>query len=198
MTGADSDLRIYIDLEYCYPGMTRLSGRPTSRDQRQVVQIAALQYDHHAGREVASLDVLVKPPFTRYLPSFFVELTGITQRQVDARGVDFQTALAELVGFCEGLDVYTFDQDWSVLQQNCAYHGLAFPFADRPFKRVKTLLSKWGIDPAKYSSGSLYKAAGLDMKGHVHNALHDVRSMSAAVYALDRTHPSFEDDSPAR
>jgi hypothetical protein len=31
----------------------------------------------------------------------------------------------------------------------------------------------------------LYKAAGLDMDGHVHNALHDVRSMAAAVHTFE-------------
>ncbi len=49
------------------------------------------------------------------------------------------------------------------------------------FTRVKPMLPKWGIDPNEYSSGTLYKAADLALEGHVHNALHDVRSMAQAV-----------------
>jgi hypothetical protein len=43
------------------------------------------------------------------------------------------------------------------------------------------LLPQWGIDSDAYSSGTLYRAAGLEMTGHVHDALHDVRSMAAAT-----------------
>jgi hypothetical protein len=64
---------------------------------------------------------------------------------------------------------------------------MPFPFSGA-FTRVKALLPEWNISPNEYSSGTLYKAAGLSMQGHVHNALHDVRSMAVAVSHFEDKH----------
>lgn len=179
------ETRVYIDLEYCYPGMTETSGRPTDSDKRQVVQIAAIVFDDAGNVETDTYNQIVVPKYTNPLPSFFTELTGITQEQVDEMGVEFEHALKGLVVFCRNRPIYTFHKDWEVLRQNCSYDGLPFPFRDRPFYQVKELLPEWGIDPDAYSSGTLFRAAGLDMQGHVHDALHDVRSMAAAVHHFE-------------
>lgn len=181
-----SDVRIYLDLEYCYPGMTAESGRPSPEQLRQVVQIAAIRYDNTTGTELGALNVLTKPTYEHTLPDFFTELTGISQSELDAAGVSFIEGLAQLVEFCGHDEVFVFDADWGVLQQNCTYIDYAFPFESRPFTRIKPKLADWGVDTTKFSSGSLYKAAGLDMDGHIHNALHDVRSMAAAVHVLQQ------------
>lgn len=173
--------RIYLDLEYCYPNMTKASGRPGDDELRQVIQIAAICYDHVTGEELRALNLITRPPFTKQLPDFFTELTGITQVVVDEQGMPFLEALEQLVKFCGDVKVYTFDKDWYVLRQNCGYYESEFPFETKPFYRVKQNLKTWNIPENKYSSGTLYKAAGLSMSGHVHDALHDVRSMAAAI-----------------
>src|SRR6056297_1331659 len=180
-----NDKRIYLDLEYIYPGMTADSGRPTARDRRQVVQIGATLFDNDKGKEEASFNVLTRPAYAKQLPPFFVELTGITQEDLDREGVDFPRGFQKFVEFCRDRPIWTFDKDQEVLQQNCGYFGLDFSLPD--FIRVKAKLPEWGIDPDKYSSGTLYRAAGVDMSGHIHNALHDVRSMAAAVYKWENS-----------
>ena len=177
-------IRIYVDLEYCYPGMTKASGRPCETDKRQVVQIAAIRFDDQTGEEMDSFNQLVIPAYEVLLPPFFEELTAITQADVDREGIAFPEALQAFVNFCKDDPIFTFDKDWYVLQQNAGYHGMSFPYADRPFVRVKALLPGWGVNPDDYSSGTLYKAAGLQMSGHVHNALHDVRSMAHALHSF--------------
>lgn len=172
--------RVYLDTEYCYPGMMRGTPRPTSADKRQIVQIAAIIFDTETGKEIAHFDWLVLPTYEKQLPEFFVELTGISQQAVDTSAISFRDALDKFVGFCGDVPVWTFDKDEEVLRQNCNYIGLTWPFA-APFTRVKALLPGWSIDPNSYSSGTLYKAADIDMQGHVHNALHDVRSMARAI-----------------
>ncbi|MBI5456581.1 hypothetical protein HY969_02475 [Candidatus Kaiserbacteria bacterium] len=177
---------IFLDLEYCYPGMGEGAGRPTAADQRQIVQIAAIKYDTIECKELGALDLLVKPLFTPRVPIFFEKLTGISQVDIDARGIDLVNALKHLEQFCEGISIVTFNQDWYVIGQNYGYLELPNPFSE--FIRVKALLPGWGVDPDKYSSGTLHQAVGITMDGHVHNALHDVRSMSLAVSVLSRNH----------
>lgn len=175
-----SDFRVFVDTEYCYPGMKKTDPRPTEKDKRQIVQVAAVLYDMEKGVEAASFDMLARPTYEKHVTPFFIELTGITQEQIDASAYDFSEVLKMFAAFCDGYPVWTFEKDEEVFRQNCGYIGTGFPFSEE-FTRVKPRLSRWGIDASKYSSGSLYKAAGLTMEGHVHNALHDVRSMAAAV-----------------
>lgn len=175
-----SDFRVFVDTEYCYPGMKKTDPRPTEKDQRQIVQVAAVLYDMEKGVEAASFDMLARPTYEKQVTPFFIELTGITQEQINASAYDFSEVLQMFAAFCSDYPVWTFEKDEEVFRQNCHYIDAAFPF-DVPFTKVKPLLAGWGIDAAQYSSGSLYKAAGLEMEGHVHNALHDVRSMAAAV-----------------
>lgn len=177
-------IRIYLDTEYCYPGMERGTPRPSAADQRQIVQIAAVAYDIDSGQEVASFDQLVRPTYMDSLPEFFTELTAITQDQVDQQGISFELALAKFVDFVGDAEIWTFDKDEEVLRQNCGYIDLDWPF-EQTFTRVKALLSGWGVDPDAYSSGTLYRAADIQMDGHVHNALHDVRSMAAAIAVFE-------------
>ena len=176
--------RIYLDLEYIHPNMGPNKGRPTAEDLRQVVQIGAILFDHSKGEEEDNLDLLTFPAYTRQLPSFFVELTGITQKDLEQKGMDFPEGFQKLVEFCNGYPIWTFDKDQEVLEQNCGYFGIEFSLPD--LVRVKPQLPEWGIDPNKYSSGTLYKAAGAEMNGHTHNALHDVRSMAAAIHIWDK------------
>ena len=175
--------RIYVDLEYCYPSMTRESGRPSDSDLRQIVQIAAIKIDPKTGKELEALDLLVHPAFEKRLPTFFTDLTGISQKMLHKRAVTFPEALKEFEKFCGSAHVWTFNNDWSVFKQNCGYFNILFVLA--PFTKVRDILPDWGIDPQEYSSGTLHKAAGIVMRGHVHNALHDVRSMAAAVHFFE-------------
>lgn len=185
MRGREASNRVFLDLEYCYPGMTKERGRPSESEKRQVVQIAAIRFDANTGTERASFDVLTKPIYEKVLPDFFVELTAITQEMLERSGIEFPRALEQLVSFCGRDPVWTFNADWGVLRQNCGFFGIPFPFETKPFVKVKALLPQWGIDQDAYSSGTLHQAAGITMSGHVHNALFDVRSMAAAVHFFE-------------
>lgn len=176
--------RIYLDTEYYYPGMLRGTPRPTAADKRQIVQIAAILVDSQTGEELAAFDQLVVPTYEKQVTDFFTELTGITQADINREGAAFSKVLSLFVEFAGNTEIYTFDKDEEVLRQNCGYTGIAWPF-ENSFTRVKALLPGYGVEPDKYSSGTLYEAAGLEMDGHVHNALHDVRSMAAAVRVFE-------------
>jgi DNA polymerase III alpha subunit (gram-positive type) len=176
--------RIYLDTEYCYPGMTETTGRPTSADKRQIVQISAIRFSTDEGVEEASFDQLVVPAFEKPVPPFFVELTGITQADIDREGAPFPEVIVRFRDFCADTPIWTFEKDQEVIEQNLGYYGMK-PMFDKEFVRVADRLKGWGVDRSQYSSGTLYQAVGLRMDGHVHNALHDVRSMAAAVRLLE-------------
>ena len=181
-----SSERIYLDTEYAYDGMNPATGRPTSNERRQLVQISAIRFDTASGRVIDEFDVYVHPTYLKALPDFFVELTGISQQDLNSKAISMQEGLDALWDFCADTEVWTFDKDEEVIKQNYSYISMEWEHKT-PFVRVKPLLQKWGVDAEKYSSGSLYKAVGLKLEGHIHNALHDVISMANAVYILENS-----------
>lgn len=176
--------RIYVDTEYMYEGMFHEKRMPRNSDKKQIIQVAAVLFDHSKGMEMKSLDILVKPIFHDKLPNFFVELTGINEDMIRNQAVSFPKALKQFVKFCENYSIWTFNNDYNVFLQNLKFHSIEDPFK-YPFTKVKPLLKNFGIDPNKYSSGTLYKAVGLNLEGRVHYALHDVRSMSQSMHVLE-------------
>ncbi len=175
-----NNLRIFIDTEFAYKEMFLERRMPKQEDSKEIVQIAALKWDTLEHKEIAFKNYFITPYSLKELPPFFVELTNIDDTIVKTKGTNFEEVLEDLIIFCKDSDIWTFNNDYHVFTQNCEMRNIFNPFKTA-FTRVKPLLSKWGIDPDKYSSGTLYQAAGLNMKGHVHNALHDVRSMARAV-----------------
>ncbi|PIR78135.1 MAG: hypothetical protein COU28_03250 [Candidatus Magasanikbacteria bacterium CG10_big_fil_rev_8_21_14_0_10_36_16] len=177
--------RIYVDTEYMYDGMFYEKRMAREEDKKQIIQIATILFDCKKNEEIASLDILVKPIFHEKLPEFFVELTSINEEMIKEKAIDFISALHKFVEFCNDYPIWTFNNDYNVFKQNCEFYNLEIPFK-KPFIKVKPLLKNWNIDENKYSSGTLYKAANLNMDGHVHYALHDVRSMANAVNYFEK------------
>lgn len=92
---------------------------------------------------------------------------------------DFAQALAGLAVFCANYPVWTYDTGERLLKEECRRSSTVFPFA-RPFIRVRSLLSSWGVRSSRYSARNLYEAAGLKNDG-AEGALHDARSVAGAV-----------------
>jgi hypothetical protein len=90
----------------------------------------------------------------------------------------FALALAEFLDFCGGgsLPVICMNGDETVFRENCRLNGLDFPF-EKSFHRLWPYLDSIGVDPA-LSSGDLHALTPTPLEGHVHYALHDVRSMA--------------------
>lgn len=181
---SESEIVIVGDTEYTTFGPTRETGWPEPHHHKEIVQIAAIKLNLATGQEVETFDRFVRPTINPNLTQYFTDLTGITQNEVDLHGVSFNVRLAEYTAFCGDYPAWVFNADGEVFEENCRLNGASFPFVSTPFNRVMPKLSAWGFEPNAFSSGTLYKAVGLKMGGHVHNALHDVRSMGAFLHYI--------------
>ena len=124
----------------------------------RVTRIGAVLYDGAAGHEVAVFD-----------------------RPVNVgEAEDFAAAIRAFERFCVGYPIWTFDDTQRKLKGESRYYSVEFPFR-RPFIRVKSLLSSWGVRPSRYAAGMLYEVAGLKLASSASGVLHDVRSVAATV-----------------
>ena len=144
---------------------------------REIVQIAAVKIDPTQGfKEVETLDVLATPILNPPLSDYFQQLTALSQAEREERGTSYPEALKQFTDFAAGMPVWSYGGDDKVLMENCIIHQMTDVKLDNFFD-IRMIVKMLGDKPHDYSSGTLYTAAGIDMTGHVHNALHDCRSI---------------------
>ena len=167
---------VITDTEYTtWPGALE-RGWTGPGEHREIVQIAAIRVDD-AFAETAALDLLAVPLFNPQLSPLFTELTGISQDDVSGRGLPFPEALSRFAAFCGAGPVVCMNADEAVFRENCSLWNLPPP-PGGSWHRLRPFLELHGVDTARYSSGELHSLTAHPLQGHVHNALHDVRSMS--------------------
>lgn len=172
MTGA-----VIVDTEYTtWPGALE-NGWTDPAQHREIVQIAAIRVDDDF-QEIAAFERIVRPTCNPVLSDLFVKLTGIDQARVDVEGIRFEDALRDFAAFCDDSPIICMNADCAVFMTNCDINGVRYPFS-RQFHRLRPRLELAGVDLTSNSSGDLHRLTDAPLKGHTHNALHDVRSMAA-------------------
>jgi inhibitor of KinA sporulation pathway (predicted exonuclease) len=175
MTGMPSRT-VIVDTEYTTWEGALESGWAGEGQHREIVQVAAIAVDA-SFRETAKLDILVRPAINGALSPLFVKLTGIGQTKVDAEGVTFADALYAFHRFAGTDPIVCMNADEAVFRENCELSEMVFPFPSS-WHRLRPFLENRGVDLTAMSSGDLHRLTANPLQGHVHNALHDVRSMA--------------------
>jgi len=161
-------------------------------EHRELVQIAAQRINLQTQVVVGSFEVLVQPVVNPQLSEYFIDLTHVTQAQVDEQGVSFSSAYAQFMEWSGGLKKLSFSQtldsasDMGVLRENISLYGLSAVLPEPEFGVVTGVFQAVGIDTRQYNSGRLYQAFNLQLTGHQHNAMHDVDSIVASLWELKK------------
>lgn len=167
-------------------------------ETREVLQLSALRatlvppHDHGTGwalRHGEAFSLLVRPTVNPLLSSYVRALTGISQLELNRSGVPFEEAMARLHGFAQGCALFSWGNDWSVVQANYELLQLPLPWAQWPpdMLDLKPLLEAAGLNLSGLSSGTVHRAVGLSSAGRVHDASWDTESLFLTLQAvLDR------------
>ncbi len=150
-------------------------------EHRELMQIAAMKVKNlESGDEYSEF---VKPQFNPELSEFIMELTGISQSDVDG-GRLLAQVLPEFAEWVGGLPMYCYGTDGKVIAENCWLYGIDNPIPFTQVHDVRELLDTHGIDYSKYTSGILPKAFGAEPEFRAHDALHDVKNMLVGLKLL--------------
>ena len=150
---------------------------------QEIVQIGAVKVDadFNAGE---TFDMLVRPRLNPVLSPYIEELTGITNDELRARGVDFAEAYRDFVAFSDGLPIVAFGRDDLVLIDNLRLYGMS----DAPplplYINATIWLAEQGLDMRGLHACDVAPSAGVSFSGHKHNGLDDALSVAAGIAAL--------------
>jgi DNA polymerase III epsilon subunit-like protein len=172
---------VVFDLEFtAWPGSVERKWSGPG-EHREVVQIGAVALGVDLA-ETGSLDLLVRPRINPVLSDYLIELTGITNEELTARGIDFADAFPRFLAFVAGRPLFCFGRDDFVLSENVKLYGLNLevPVA----RNIGQWMRQAGIDVTGLHSCDLARAAGVPHDGRAHNALEDARSVAKAIRTL--------------
>ena len=161
-------------------------------EHREIVQIAAQMIDLETEQIIDSFSCLVKPNINPVLSDYFIQLTSITQELVEREGISFADAYQEFDTWTAQLPIFCYARktgesaDRGVFEENLRLYELNLPLDVSRYDTLTGLFQDAGVDTTKYSSGELYRFFNLSLDGHVHNAMHDVDSLVASLFAIKK------------
>ena len=157
-------------------------------EYREVIQFGAVKTSLETLEAEGTCSVLVRPVKNPELSAYIITLTGITQADVDTKGVTLGEAMSDFAAFIGDLPVFSYGHDALVLKENCELIGMPYPFSDEQFSDIRPLieplLEGLGIDPGSYTSGTLIQAFNKAPAARAHDAVNDMRNLLAVLREL--------------
>lgn len=178
---------IIFDTEYtAWPGSNERDWDGPN-EYREIVQIGAILIDTKKFIELDSFDLLIKPVKNPMLSDYFINLTGITQKDIDQKGIYYKEAFLKFLSWCKEYDIYSYGGDERILKENCVFADIPFPFENSRFADLTDVYKKYIPNADKYQSGAVMSMFGKKPASRAHNALNDVRILLDGLKELDKT-----------
>ena len=178
------DELVLYDLEYTAWEGSQERKWSGPNEYREIIQIGAIRVSPDLVERDSFLEY-VRPVKNPQLSDFITELTGISQDDIDTKGISFSTAFEKFRAFVGETTSYCWGRDTEILEENTGFAGVpqSLPrcqFADlRPIAREA--FSDAGVDIDDYSSGTLIQAFGIDSGRRAHDAINDMRNLLDAI-----------------
>ena len=166
-------------------------------EYRELLQFGAVAVSMENGNLEANDRLLIhcKPTRNPELSPYIMNLTGISQLDIDTKGMPFAEFADRIWGFSDGgrLPMFSWGRtDDSVLQENYRLNGMAWPDFTGGFHDVRKVFISHGVDATAFYSGEISRHFGIAPEGRIHDAMHDALSIFEALRALFQDNPMPE------
>ncbi|MDP6923210.1 MAG: exonuclease domain-containing protein [Candidatus Scalindua sp.] len=127
---------VILDTEWTtWPGALERSW--SGKDEyREIIRIGAIIIDLDSLQEIEVLDVFVKPSINPNLSDYCIKLTGITDKQIQAEGIEIHEALHKFGDFVGDRKIFSYGGDILILFENMRLNNIVFDArtlqSDRP------------------------------------------------------------------
>jgi len=176
---------IIWDCEWtCWPGSEKRFWTGP-QDLRELIQIGAVRLRASDFVELGSFEVLIKPVVNKTLSDYFIKLTGITQDEVDKKGIPFKKACQMFFDFVGSANLYSWNiDDFFTLAENYKRNNIVLPIEKPRFFDIRMIFWKKGIPAENYQSSTIIEYFGQKPKYQGHSGLNDARTIVDGLRAL--------------
>ncbi len=181
---------ILVDTEYTTWEGAQARAWSGPGEHKELVQIGAIRVDAETLAETNAFQVLIRPTINPTLSQYFIDLTGITQQQVDEQGLDVEKAIAHFAHWSGDLPLFCFGTDGQVIAGQCELAGIRNPFALDRFCDIRDTFEARGVPAHQFMSSTIVTAFGHQPERSGHNALNDARSILDGLKLLAKANLS--------
>jgi len=157
-------------------------------EHREIVQIGAVRTETKTGKFplLEKFECMVMPSINPKLSKYFIELSGITQEQIDGKGEFFPEAIKKFWDFSGLYPCWSWEKDDAVvIGENCQIHDLPCPFfGPESFFDLRDIFWPLGIKAENYNSGNLTEIFGQKSKHRRHQGIDDTLTIIDALRML--------------
>ncbi len=178
------DTFVVFDLEWTAWAGSQERGWSAPHEHREVYDMGAVLVKGQTLDIKNTFHRLVTLTIVPHLPEFSVQLTGISQADLDRNGVPFKQALTEFDAFTEGNDLYNWGVgDPQAITESCRLKNVANPFAGR-IRDIRRIFLNHGVPADKYMSSTIVAAFGKKNIRTAHQGLDDALNIVDALRLL--------------
>lgn len=156
-------------------------------EHREIIQIGAIGVDVSGLHAAWTYRAYVRPVLQPVLSAYIKELTGITQEDVDKKGISLAATLGHIAQAAGEKLILCYGRDGEFIRSNCALLKIRCPIESERFVNLKPalapILRAEGVDPGAYTSGTLREAFGLP-GSRAHDALGDMQNLLSVLQEL--------------
>jgi len=188
MADFNGDTIIIRDTEYTTREWAPERNWSWPNEFREIVHIWAIMVDIKTRQEISSFSIFIKPIKNPIVSDYFINLTKITQEEIDTQWKDFVTAVNEFVQWAgDTIELYAYGKDEIILAENCGLHNITLPFIRKSrFKNIVDVFLKNNIQATQYHSGTINQYFNIPNNETEHNALADARNVLHSLQELYR------------
>ncbi|MBI5645078.1 exonuclease domain-containing protein [Candidatus Kaiserbacteria bacterium] len=181
---------VLFDLEYTAFEDSKLHKWSRPGEHREIIQIGAIRATSPDLNEQDSFLEYVRPAINPQLSDFIVGLTGITQIDIDSKGIPYPNAYRKFKTFVGMIPAFCWGDDADVFAENNELADEPEELPNGQFQNLRPILAPEfaaiGIDISTSSSGTLIQEFGTADARRAHDALNDMRNLLDAIRLLRR------------
>ena len=151
-----------------------------SWQKKEIIQIGAVKFDKNY-KIIDKLNIYVKPMFNPILSDYIKNLTGISQKKLEKKGMTFIQSYKIIKKFCRRTKIFSNGYDNLIMKINLDYNNCT----DRKLNIIdirKILNMRYKIPEKFLHSPVIHTFFGYKLKKNkMHNATHDCLNVLKAL-----------------
>lgn len=182
------DKFILFDIEYTAWEGSQERNWNLKWEHKEIISVSALKIELKKNKLLIQekFNCLIIPKINRKLSEYIINLTGITQENIDKNGVDFKRFLKDFYNFSENLNLYSYGNDYLEIRENLYLNSIKsskYYVWNSKFIDICLYFKKHLIDTKKYTSGTVYKHFNIKpiKKISVHDSAWDTYSLYLTI-----------------
>tara|TARA_B110000008_G_C16713161_1_gene461656 strand:- start:46 stop:615 length:570 start_codon:yes stop_codon:yes gene_type:complete len=178
---------IIYDTEYTSWSGSQKRNWNLPNEHRELVAIGALKIKLEKNKYIIedSLKILFIPRINNILSNYFINLTSITNDEINKYGYDYQSGMKLFLDFCGNLNMYSYGNDYHIFEENYKLYKLDNNLNKDKFKDIRPYFDKFNINTNNYTSGTIYKHFNIKINNEqIHDPLFDSLSIFKTIEYL--------------